>query len=303
MNDYIGKYVKRFESGNTGSLTLDSCGYDYGLSCGSYQLTLRYGNCIKFLRKYFPNESQTLYYNENEEVIKSKTWPGRHYCSSPEEVKEVWRACYDKVGKDKFFSYEHEYIKEQYYDRAAKKIKAYIDLNKTSRAFQEVFWSYSVNAGVTGAYNGLIKVLKSIKDNFTHEELFDAIYDERYRDKGTDRYKKGYKNSEREVLRPLLLLEGIGVKKITSPDGEITDENNPIGLTPSKAGAKIYEVAEGAIPGSRISVNIRVGPSTRFDVKEIVHTGDRLEVIGINKEGWACVKNKGWISSSYIREA
>ena len=62
MNDYIGKYVKRFESGNTESLTLDSCGYDYGLSCGSYQLTLRYGNCIKFLRKYFPNESQTLYY-------------------------------------------------------------------------------------------------------------------------------------------------------------------------------------------------------------------------------------------------
>ena len=49
--DYIGKYVKKYESGNKGSLCLDNCGYDWGLSAGSYQLTLRYGNCIKFLKK------------------------------------------------------------------------------------------------------------------------------------------------------------------------------------------------------------------------------------------------------------
>ena len=39
--DYIGKYVKKFESGSKGSLALSSCGNDWGLSCGSYQLTLR----------------------------------------------------------------------------------------------------------------------------------------------------------------------------------------------------------------------------------------------------------------------
>lgn len=290
MNDYIGKYVKRFESGNKGSLSLGSCGYDYGLSCGSYQLTLRYGNCINFLKKYFPNESGALYYNENEEVLKSKTWPGRHYCSSPDEVEKVWRACYDKVGADKFFSYEHEYIKEQYYDRVAKKIKSYIDLNKTSRAFQEIFWSYSVNAGVTGAYNGLVKVLKKLGNSYTHEELFDAIYDERYRDKGTNRYKKGYKGSEREVLRPLLMLEGIGVKRITSPDGEIGVDAS------SLSGNKGNYIVTGS------SVNIRIAPSTDFKVKEIVHQGDRLEIVGINSDGWACVKNRGWISAEYIKE-
>lgn len=37
--DYIGRLVKQFESGNKGSLALGSCGNDWGISCGSYQLT------------------------------------------------------------------------------------------------------------------------------------------------------------------------------------------------------------------------------------------------------------------------
>ena len=52
MIDYIGKYVKKYESGTKGSLSLSQCGNDWGLSCGSYQLTLRWGNCIKFLKKF-----------------------------------------------------------------------------------------------------------------------------------------------------------------------------------------------------------------------------------------------------------
>lgn len=52
-SDYIGKYVKKFESGSKGSLALSSCGNDWGLSCGSYQLTLRWGNCIRFLKNTF----------------------------------------------------------------------------------------------------------------------------------------------------------------------------------------------------------------------------------------------------------
>ena len=65
MTDYIGKYVKEFESGSRGSLALDSCGYDWGLSCGSYQLTLRWGNAINFLKKYFPFSC-----NFREDVVK-----------------------------------------------------------------------------------------------------------------------------------------------------------------------------------------------------------------------------------------
>ena len=55
MSDYIGKYVKKFESGSKGSTALAQCGNDWGLSCGSYQLTVRFSNCIAFLKKYFRN--------------------------------------------------------------------------------------------------------------------------------------------------------------------------------------------------------------------------------------------------------
>jgi hypothetical protein len=89
MTDYIGKYVKQFESGSLGSLALGSSGYDWGLSCGSYQLTLRWGNCINFLIKYFPEETTGLYYTSKKD-FPSKNWPGLFYCSSPDTVKKIW---------------------------------------------------------------------------------------------------------------------------------------------------------------------------------------------------------------------
>jgi hypothetical protein len=99
MIDYIGKYVKKYESGTKGSLSLSQCGNDWGLSCGSYQLTLRWGNCIKFLKKFFPNETKSIYFNSTKDVA-TPSWPGANYCSSPEEVKKVWKICYNKVGAE-----------------------------------------------------------------------------------------------------------------------------------------------------------------------------------------------------------
>ena len=109
MADYIGALVKRFESGTKGSLSLSSCGNDWGLSCGSYQLTLRWGNCISFLKKYFPDKAEELYFISRKD-IKTGEWPGSEHCSSPEKVMEVWRKFYQAAGPEKFFEYEHEYI-------------------------------------------------------------------------------------------------------------------------------------------------------------------------------------------------
>lgn len=83
--DYIGRYTKQYESGNLGSLAFGNCGNDWGLSCGSYQLTLRWGNCITFLKKYFPQNAKNLYYNGPDEP--SSYYPGIHFCSAPEDVK------------------------------------------------------------------------------------------------------------------------------------------------------------------------------------------------------------------------
>ena len=269
MQDYIGRYVKSFESGKKGSSCLDQCGYDYGLSCGSYQLTLRWGNCIDFLKRFFPRESSMLYFNSNEKDFPSKTWPGRHYCSSPEEVAAVWRKCIEKVGEEDFFFYEHKYIKEKYYDKICFRLMPYLDLRKSCRAFQEMMWSYSVNAGVTGAQKGFLEAINKIGNKWTSEQLFDEIYDIRARSKkASQRYTKEKKDSEREVLRPLLYHQGFGIK-----------QGNYI------------------VTGS--SVNIRALPDKESEVRQIVHAGDQLRII-LEKGEWANVEGKGWISKKYI---
>ena len=216
--DYIGRHVKKFESGSKGSLALGSCGNDWGLSCGSYQLTLRWGNCINFLIKYFPIESKGLYFSASKDIA-TANWPGAAYCSSPEEVKAVWQNCYNKYGSDKFFECEHEYMEINFYNRIKEKIIDYIDLNNASRAMQECFWSWSIHRGIQGAYNEFIAAIKNKNiARMNQEELLDLLYDMRYEKCAFNRYKKNAgASSERETLRPLVSTPGIGVTIITSP--------------------------------------------------------------------------------------
>ena len=110
-------------------------------------------------------------------------------------------------------------MKKNYYETIRKKILNYIDLNNTSRALQECFWSWSIHRGPGGAYNEFIEAIKNININtISHEELFDRIYDVRYARCSFTRYKKDAgAASEREVLRPLISTPGIGVRVITSP--------------------------------------------------------------------------------------
>lgn len=284
--DYIGKYVKKYESGNKGSLCFDNCGYDWGLSAGSYQLTLRYGNCIKFLKKYFSKEASSLYFNENAEDVKVKEWPGQHYSSNPKMVEEVWIRCYNKVGEEEFFKYEHEYIKSQYYDRIKKKIIDYIDLDNTCRAFQELFWSWSVNCGVTGCYNEFMKALEKINYKISSfEKLFDACYDIRYLNKGTNRYKKGLKDSERETLRVLLNVRGINVSSISSPILE-------------KSSNKLVNYV-GIITGG--SVNVRKGPGKEYDAIKIINKGQKVRIC-MENNNWGYILFNGWVSLKYVEK-
>lgn len=205
MGDYIGALVKRFESGTKGSLSLSSCGNDWGLSCGSYQLTLRWGNCIKFLQKYFPEQAKTLYFRSNKPDIKTNKWPGKDYCSSPDQVKAVWKACYNAVGAEKFFSYEHEHIQNGYYEQLMKKLGGYFNPNNHSRAMQECMWSWAVHRGTSGAYTEFCEACNAARINpqkAVADDLIDILYDKRFSIAGTRRYKKGAgADSERETLR------------------------------------------------------------------------------------------------------
>jgi hypothetical protein len=206
MADHIGSLVKRFESASKGSLALAQCGNDWGLSCGSYQLTLRWGNCINFLKAYFPSEASSLYFN-NLKDIKSATWPGADYCSSPDEVKAVWMKCYNSVGAEKFEQCEISYIQEHYYNQLMKKLADYFNPNQHSRMIQECMWSWAVHRGVGTAaseFKAACSAAGIDNPNTTlAEDLIDIVYDKRYSTfSAYNRYKKGAgDNSEREVLR------------------------------------------------------------------------------------------------------
>lgn len=209
MEDYIGKYVKPFVTGTRTSITLRQGTNDWGLSCGTFQLTLRHGYCINFLHEYFPNESVSLYFNDKEDFVSSK-WEGYDYCSSPDAVKAIWMKCYNKVGADKFFSYEYSYMHDHYYMEIADKLSSILDLKTACRAFQECFWSWSIDKGVEICYETFKGLLD--ENNITsleyvnQEELFDLIYDRRYEVDRYPRFKRGIasSSSERETIRPLL---------------------------------------------------------------------------------------------------
>lgn len=275
--DYIGKYVKQFESGSKGSLCLVSCGNDWGLSCGSYQLTLRWGNCIHFLKEYFPKEASVLYFN-NKPDITTASYPGKEYCSSPEAVKSVWMKCYNKVGADTFFEYEHKHIQKKYYDRIKEKIKSVLDLDTLSdRAYKECFWSWSVHKGINGAYNGFMEVLteNGITDltYIDKEYLFDLIYDKRFEVNPFRRYKKGLTNgeSEREILRKLLTPGTISGKKAveeTIPDYcKFKELNGTIKV--------IFKSEDG--------INVRTEPSFESEPVTTYKYGTELRVVAIDE--------------------
>lgn len=238
MNDYIGRYVKQFESGNSGSTTVGHSGIDWGLSCGSYQLTLKWGNCINFLHQYFKSNSSisenlrsrvsALYFNSTEYNAADWTYyPGAEYCSSPQDVSAVWLDCVDAVGLDQFFAYEHEYIQNTcYIPFIARVPQSIINLQQTSRAFQECFWSWSVFSGAGGAYNEFQQVMAKIGsiESATTEQFFNTIYDVRkislqsVYGSTAIRYSVGVAGSEPETLRKLLTINGLGVSVINSPN-------------------------------------------------------------------------------------
>ena len=309
QNDVIGIHVKKFESGSYGSLSFSQSGNDWGISCGSYQLTLRWGNCIKFLKKYFPSESKALYFNDELKDFSSKSYPGPKYCSDPDAVRSIWIKAYNKVGADLFFKYEWEYIKENYYDKLKSKISHIIDLDNSDRAFQECFWSWSIHEGVTGANNSFIDMLNDnhidYLDYVDKEELFDLIYDTRYNKYKFQRYSKSFL-SERETLRKFLTpgtFSGITREealKIKEEEYAIRDKKRKEELEKIESTIEqIYGTIKIVYTGED-GVNVRDFPNFKdSNVIQIFNYGESHEIIGITSdEKFFKLKDGGFITTA-----
>ena len=309
MADYIGALVKRFESGTKGSLALSSCGNDWGLSCGSYQLTLRWGNCINFLKQYFPDRARNLYFNNVGDRALAE-YPGKEYCSNPEEVKNVWKACYNEAGKEKFFQHEHEYIQNAYYEPALKKMKGYFNPNDHSRAMQECIWSWAVHRGSVTAFNEFKAACTAAGINpqkTAADTLIDIAYDKRYSVFTATRYRKGAgENSEREVLRKYCNIEPLPYHGTCASTGAADGVK-------AAGGTNIPPQAENAGNGANTKpytvkitasiLNVRKGPGTKYGIatqvkRNEVYTIVDEEMNGITK--WGKLKSgAGYISLAY----
>lgn len=204
--DYIGKYVERFESGNSGCLTFGQCGNDWGLSCGTNQRILRFGVAINFLKKYFSgvNLVDKLYFN-NLSDREISYYPGESYCSSPDDVKAAWIYCVNLVGQETFEECEYSDIKENYYEVCKKELQGFLDVD-ANRAFQEMVFAGSIFNGAVAYANRIKNILVSYQND---EQFFDAVYNSLYKEYPWERWADAahtsyIKNSERETLRPLL---------------------------------------------------------------------------------------------------
>jgi|GEM_PF-1331122 len=319
MDDYIGKLVKKFESGSKGSLALGSCGNDWGLSCGSYQLTLRWGNCISFLKKYFPWKTVGLYFNSGKSDFAQKTWPGAEYCSSPEEVQSIWTTCYNEAGADKFFRYEHEYIQNSYYEPLMKKLTGYYNPNNSCSAMQECMWSWAVHRGSSGAYSEFKAAMdtEGIHDPESVKaiELLEICYDKRYAVSGTTRYStSGGESSERIVLREYICSAPLKYEG-RNPTTEIKEESamkviekiatqNPCykaGKTITPSGIMIHSVGCPQ-PDPLVFVKNWQSASAQVCVHAVLGTdGNVYQLLPWNWRAWHCgIGSKGSCNNTHI---
>lgn len=250
MKDYIGRYVKRFESGDLSCFAFGRCGDDWGLSCGTNQRILRYGIAIGFLKTHFPENElvKKLYFNYDMPDLAINYWPGEQYCSSPADLKAAWLSCIEEVGKEEFECIEHEDILENYYSVAKEELSGLFDVEK-NRAFQEMAFAGSIFCGAVAYANRIKNILHTYQND---EQFFDAIYDTLYKEYPWERWADAahtsyLPNSERETLRTLL--------KTVALKEEIVME-----IKEFKADSRVYR---------NRNINGKVGGLK--DVKAIVH--------------------------------
>lgn len=168
----LGSLSEKYEVGTRGCGTVSTgVGNDGEISYGSYQMTSNPngGTVTKFvLQDKFP------FKNEFKNLI-----------AGTEEFTKVWKNI-ALLHKEEFFKLQHNYIKNNLFDKLVNKIKTERQLYITnhSLALQNVVWSVAVQHGQnTNLINKAIDTLlkdKSSKINFD-TSLIRAIYTERMR--------------------------------------------------------------------------------------------------------------------------
>lgn len=159
----LGSLSEKYETGNRGPGTIggDPTG---GPSYGTYQLATKPGSLAGFL---------------NSEIASKWSSELKPLTPGTKAFDKKWQEIASKDAKE-FGAAQHEYIKITHYDPLANKLKKTLDLdvNKHSKALQNVIWSTAVQHGAnTTLVNNALKG-KNISQ-MSESELINAIYAER----------------------------------------------------------------------------------------------------------------------------
>lgn len=230
--DFVGKYVKKFESGDSGSKTISSGKGDYGgVSYGTYQLASFSqdggnigGSAKAFWDTYYKNSYPDLKLVNND------------------KFKNAWLSEVDK-DPNKFFNNEHDYIMNKYYKPVIEGTSNLNDFVK-SRAMQESILSTSVQYG-SGLAKGIFQnVIKGKNpDSISQYDLVSEVQD--YKSKNVDNHfrkssqsvKNSLKNNripqEKSLLQNLANMPTMDTSKITGDISTLSSNNEKQYADPS----------------------------------------------------------------------
>ena len=205
LADALGELSAKYETGGRGpGVVSTGSGDPGGVSYGSYQMATKMGTVARFVAQSgFP-------------------WAGDFQGLTPGTAP--FTACWKRIALNEtaaFQSAQHAFIKRSHYDLLAAKILADdgLDVNKRSRALQDVVWSTAVQHG--GATPIIHKAFANLRckpgDADFDKQLICAIYAERGRKKpdGNLAYfsksspsvqsgvSKRFKNEEQDALAML----------------------------------------------------------------------------------------------------
>ena len=204
-SDYIGKYVKKFESGDKGSSAISTGSGDHGgASFGSYQFPTNKSasdSLWRFWEKYYQSSYPNVTIGNNK------------------AFKDAWL---DAVKKDPagFFKNEHDFMTANYYTPISNSLKAngVGDPTEYDRAAQEAAWSSATQYG-PGLAASIFKSA-GVSNSMDPKDYINKLYDYKYNN--VDKNFKSSSKSMRDGIRkrfkeekPLLL--GIAGKAPISP--------------------------------------------------------------------------------------
>ena len=229
-DDYLGKYVKKFESGEKGPEVISSGTGDHGgVSYGTYQLasfaqdggTAKKGLLTSFWDKYYAQKH-----------------PGLTVANTP-EFKNAWLSEVN-ANKDQFTTNEHTFIADNFYTPSTNKLKSLgFDVDNYDRGVQEAVWSSAVQYG-PGPLLTKMFTNSGVNTSMTPTEFIDKLYgykinnvssnfkssSQAVRNSITTRY-----GNERDIVKGLAGQKPISPYAVGIPGVSIPSSNLPAGAT------------------------------------------------------------------------